>query len=454
MFSQDLYIDYESDSSDFTLTSYFNVLVAVLWFGIIFSPFDIYVTSGQQDFIQNFFNRTIFKFDYFQLVAMVFLFYTVSFIRKTPKDRFMVSFTILNILMVVISLFNPNNDLTTGQYLYYPALLNFYYLAIFSYIILNIKNEQYTIIFNRIFTIGTYTILIRSVLSLLMYFSGHGLSTFGMPGTIPQMDVQIYISAFQIIIFGKFLNSKKRIYLLYILIFFTTLFFSYRRSALGLSIIADLLLFAYYSIVTPQKIRAINTFMSFAGVIIILIITMQLFMPQKVEMMFNRFSGAFSYFSNSAKIDDDYSDSGHMEQSIETTKVFFEKVNTIFWGAGFGNRPFIIEGQIEDTDELIGYIHNSFVFSWAAWGLHVTFYLVLLCLILMQAIIKFILHRLSNFVVAGIIIYLLCLVILGWSNGILFLRNLQYIILFVLLFSVIKFVPQKENIIPEEEDVS
>ena len=67
--------------------------------------------------------------------------------------------------------------------------------------------------------------------------------------------------------------------------------------------------------------------------------------------MLNRFSGAFSYFNTSVQLDDEYSDSGHMEQSIETTKIFFDKVNTVFWGAGFGNRPYFIEGQAEDNDE-------------------------------------------------------------------------------------------------------
>jgi len=446
------FIEYNTDSPEISLPKYYYILVTLIWIGIIFSPFDRYATGGDIDFIQSFFDRRLFKFDYFQVIALVFLFLSVTFIKKTRKDKFLITFTVLNCIVLAISLFNPNNNLTPGQYLYIPDLLNFYYLCLFSYIILNINNEQYITIFNKIIMIGAYVLLTKCIVSLLLYFTGRGSFFADMPSTIPQMDILIYISAFQIIIFGKYLNTKKRVNLVYIFVFYLTLFFSYRRSALGLSIVADLLLFIYYIVVTPQKIKAIKTFLSFIGIILLLVITLQFIIPDKIEKMFNRFTGAFSYFNKNAQVDEEFSDSGHMEQSIETTKVFFDKVNTVFWGSGFGNRAYFIEGQAGDDDETLGGIHNSFVYSWAAWGMHVTMYLVVLCLIFFRIIIKLIKMRLENFVIAGVIIYLLYFLLLGWTNGILFLSHLQYIIVFVLLFSVIKFIPQYGNLVEEEEE--
>ena len=388
-----------------------------------------------------------FKFNLFQILSLVFLFYFFNFDREKKAPHFSWVFFISTFLVILVGLLNPNNNLTIGQYFYEGNLLNFYYLLIISAVILYIEYETYLVLFNRIFTIGFYVLLTRAILSLLMYFSGHGMQfNGGAASTIPQMDTLIFLSAFQVLSVAMFLNTKDKKYLVFVLIFIATLFFSYRRSALGLGIIADIILLFYYFLATPHKTQAIKMFMIFLGSLLILIFSFKMAMPAKFNDLFNRFAGAFSFFSDKSSIPIEYSDSGHMEQSIRTTQEFFNRAGNTFWGGGFGNPPFFVEGQTEvDDSNTVGYIHNSFVQSWSQWGLHVTLYLVVLVLLFFRLILHLLANKTLNFVIPGIIIFLFCFLLLGWSNGILFVEHLQYIVVFSLLFSVIKFLPQRNN---------
>jgi hypothetical protein len=185
--------------------------------------------------------------------------------------------------------------------------------------------------------------------------------------------------------------------------------------------------------------------MVFMATLLVLGFTVKIALPKKFDDLYNRMAGAFSYFTDTTA-PMEYSDSGHMEQSIKTTEEFFYRAGDTFWGAGFGNPAFFVEGQVEaDATNPVGYIHNNFVQAWARWGLHATLYLVMMVVLMLGLFIYLLFRKTQNFVIPGTTIFLLCYLLLGWSNGILFLEHLQYIILFVLLFSVVKFYPQTNN---------
>ena len=142
--------------------------------------------------------------------------------------------------------------------------------------------------------------------------------------------------------------------------------------------------------------------------------------------------GAFSYFIDDENFQDEYGDSGHLEQSITTTQFFLKNIHS-FWGSGFRNEIFYVDGQSVA-------IHNSYVNNWAIYGLHMTFYLIYTLILLL---IKFNDERKnikSNpfFIKFGIIVYLVIFYIVGWFNGQDFFHVIQYFTKFVLLFSIIK----------------
>ncbi len=428
------------------LPEIFNYLIILLWLALIYAPFDEYATEGNLTIIQNIFDKYIIKFNVFQYLSLSFLFYLFYFKRDKTPPRYTALYFFFTIATIVIGLLNPGNDLTTGQYFYESAIFRFYYFLLFSFALFFIEKELYITIFNKIFTVGLYVLLFRSIHALLFYFSGRGLAfNGGLPSTIPQMDTLIYLSAFQIICLALFLNTRNKTYLIYILIFLATLFFSYRRSALGLGLIADIILLGYYLLVTPHKTKAIKMLVVFVGALIILGVSFQMAMPKKFDDVFNRMAGAFSFFSSSSNSPNEYTDSGHMEQSIETTQVFFDRIQDTFWGAGFGNPAYFIEGQAEDGAEFAGGIHNSFVLAWAQWGLHVTLFLVFLVFLMFRILLELFNLKTSNFVIPAIIIFLFGYLILGWSNGILVFEHLQYVMAFVMLFSVVKFLPDKSD---------
>lgn len=436
------------------LPTSFAFFIFVFWVVLAFAPADLYATEGFYTKFQTICTKEFFKFTIYQILGFGMLIFLISFKKETRTVRYATPFLIGSVLVFVVSIFNPYNDLKLQEYLYYDNVFPFYFMILLFGLIISVKREVYLLVFNTICTIGLYVLLILCIESDLLYFIGKGNIFFGsFPSTIPQMDLLIYISVFQLLMLIQYLKTMERKYLIYLAIFLVTLLFSYRRSALMVGLMADVILFAYYFHVTPVKTRASRIILTCLLVGAGAVITFSAAAPDKFNNLFNRYIGAFSYFSKAnIKSDDEFSDSGHMEQSLETTQIFFSRVGDTFWGAGFGNRPYYVEGQAEDGALFLGYIHNSFVYAWAQWGTQATIYLLFLVLLMISILLKLIATKNQNLTVAGMIIYLLGFLVLGWSNGIIFLGKLHYTFLFVFLFSVIKFLPQPNEAIPQNSN--
>lgn len=423
---------------DGKLSSIYSIIILILWIGFIYAPFDTFATGNNLTFFQEFFYRSYAKFDILQTVAILFLIYCFRLKRFPIRINFLTVFLIASVIFYLLCLLNPNNSLSLIEYLYHYDSFNLLYLLVLAYAIFNIDKDDYIQLYNQIVEIGMYVLLFRCIQSILVYFVGQRLYFNEIyPSSIPQMDILIYISLFQILALIKFLTTKDKLYLLYIIIFLCTLILSYRRSALFLALIADLFLLVYYFKVLSQRKNILKILAGSIGLIFFLYTLFQAFMPDKVDDFIKRYAGAFSYLSKDEVLNENYSDSGHLEQSILTTKIFLAKSGEIFWGAGMGNQPFFVEGQYA-SDEDVGGIHNSYVLAWATWGIFASIYLLLITSMIIYMLIKFYIAKMDNLLLAGSFIYLSCLLLLGWTNGILFMLHLPYVVTFVITISIVK----------------
>jgi hypothetical protein len=429
-------------------------MLAIFWLILAYGSFDVFATEENLTWVQNICSKSFFKFSIYEILAVILIVLLAGFKKTNRPVKYSTFFLTCSVLLLVISFFNPYNSLPLQEYLFEEKVFGFYFLIIFFFVIMSIDNETYVDVFNAIASVGLYVLLFASVQADIFYFIGRPNFFLGSyASTIPYMDVLIYLSVFQLLMLIQYLRTFEKKYLVYLMIFLVTLVLSYRRSALYVALVADIFLFLYYYYVTPKKTRATRIILISVCVGAVALVSFSILAPDKYDNFVNRYLGAFSYFSNPSMKDDDiYSDSGHMEQSIITTQVFFDKVGDTFWGGGFGNRPFFVEGQALDNAKNLGGIHNNFVLVWAAWGTHATIYLAILVVLLISIMVKLISTKNQNLTIAGAIIYLLGFLILGWTNGICFISNMQYTFLFIFLFSVIKFLPQHEGEIPQSAD--
>jgi hypothetical protein len=429
------------DIGKYKFSKIFHVMYALIWFTLIYNSIDLYATKGELDIFQSLFDKKFNDITLAEITSILLPLYSIFYFKiRTRQSNISSVFFILTIILIIINFLNPNNNLTTLKYIFGPPL-SFYILLLWGYSFFKIPNSIYVYVYNKLLSLGFIVLLLRSLQAIFLFMIGRGMSWFGKPSTIVNMDILIYLAAFQTIFIGKFLNSKKFIDLVFSLFFLTVLILSYRRSALLLAVISNLFILIYYTYITERKtvlLRILFTMLTIAFFSSLIIPTIS----PKLKNLFARYTGAFSYFMDSPQKNQDYTDSGHMEQSIVTTKTFISEFTEKFWGAGYGNKAFFVHGQFSEAGpKSAGYIHNSFVYAWAQWGLHATVYLLLLMTLLSWILLKIIKIKYNDFVIFSIIVFLFSFILIGWSNGIIFLGTSNYCVFFIIFFSSVKCLP-------------
>lgn len=431
------------------LKTTFYILLVLFWVAQIWAPVDTSVTYGIENNFQKIFNHPLFGLRVvypFGIITIMLTFNILYVFRDYYfKNKFYNRFFVLSLVMGCISLLNPNNDLISMKYYAVrPAIFYFVYLF-FLFSITLLQKDICIILLRKIFKVGLIIGFLRALYSLVSFLIGKGMLFMNRNVTISHGDTLLWMTIFHVILLALYFDLKKKRYLFYSIIFFLTLLFSYRRSALLLAVVTDICFLTFVLFYAKDKFNII-IFYGFLGVSIALFsfVGTQFISQDKLTDFKYRYKGAFFCFSDQAaksrimRAKREYSDSGHFNTSINTTKTFFNNIDT-FWGRGYvGRKGFYVKGQT------LGGVHNSFVDVWAYYGLYMTFYLIaILVLLFKQSIIQF--KTLNNksissqiYIKSSIIFYLTLYIIMGWFNGACFIGTLQYYTQFVLLFAVFK----------------
>ena len=231
-----------------------------------------------------------------------------------------------------------------------------------------------------------------------------------------------------------FLDNKNYKNLFISSIFLITLFLSYRRAYLWVALITNFIIMFYFLYIIKGSRKKIKT--SLIALIIIVSMGFSIYYiigQKRTSDFFLRGFGAFSYFypSDIYLTQARYMDSGHFEESIQTTISLFKNIQ--FWGSGLGDVDiYYVEGQSTA-------IHNSFVNAWATYGLHMTIFLLVLLLLFLSMVIKIIVQAsrknyFTDCLTFGIIFHTFLFILSGWLTGESCVRALNYLSTFVLLF--------------------
>ena len=177
------------------------------------------------------------------------------------------------------------------------------------------------------FKTGLKVAVIKASFDLVTFFLGlsplnnfhKAVSTFGW-------DILGWFTIFQILTFIIYIYTNNKKYILFSSLFFITLIFSYERTQLFVAIISNVLIFLYSrNYLTISKRRLLYKKVVVFSAIILFLIPIILKTEQGKDLYLRlasaiKFTGLVSLPKEPTK--PEYSDSGHLKQSLLTTAYF------------------------------------------------------------------------------------------------------------------------------------
>ncbi|KAA3616674.1 MAG: hypothetical protein DWQ05_13165 [Calditrichaeota bacterium] len=434
-------------------SSSLTIIIIIFWIGQIYASVDPQINLGFHEVftpLQILFgsNPAFGRSPLFDLVVVLI---SIILLLKFPirfKQTYIIQYFLLSTLLVTILTFlNPNNNSEASFFSLISSRMGRSLIIIipFSYALLTLSKLEYQKVIFTIFKIGLVITLSRAVLSILFFISGNGATWAGRNTTNIQGDFLIWLAIFHVICFSIYLYSGKREFLYYNLIILFCLVFSFRRSALLLSFFTDALIYLFYLYKIDRNYKRKFKQMFFVFIFIVFVFP-YLYTKSKIVFDFtNRYASALT-FTGLVDVSDsignknkgEYTDSGHLNQSLTTTYFFLDNLDR-FWGTGLrtDSRVFWVEGRSE------GGVHNNIVYAWSRYGMYMVFFLGSFLFIFLNLFRKFFKNpgiNLVEFLVASIVIFQVNYLILGWFAGGVFFSCVQYATQFILLFSVQKLV--------------
>lgn len=376
---------------------------------------------------------TGFEFLIFVFIILLFL----SFRSKLSSSPLVLKrlFIITGIVVVFIFI-NPNNNFEKFVYVLLKDVKGWFLFLTFMYFIWFLEFRIYYSLIYFFFKFGIVVVTLRAGIAIISYIFGKAMYMWSVPSTIVQGDTLLWIATFQVILFGFFLFKRKHIFLILSLILFICLALSFRRTSLFLCLFSDIFLFMGWAYITKHIKKIIPTLIPILlGIVLFVFIFSN---NSTVQIYINRYFAAIE-FTGLVKVSDKYNsdeftDSGHLEQSIITSETFFNNLG-VFWGSGIRNKFREVEGQT-------GFIHNNIAFVWAVYGMYMVLYFIIIFFICLVFIIKILRDRnrfsFLRYICLIMMIYQIIELIAGWSSGYVFIRYLEYSTKFILVMSTIK----------------
>lgn len=427
--------------------SWFNKFLYIFWIMIFLGTRDhlgMGYVLGYPDVIQ----ETVNKLSLSNL-AILFLSATlyVKFKNYYRIDSFGISFIILNLIIFVLILMNPNNGFATIK----DAIFSydqkcFYTFIIFFTSVYFLPPELIYEVIKKIFITGSKSGILLAILALLYYFFGKGFMLFGQKSTIPHADILQTLSIIAIILTIIFYIEKNKNNLFYTSIIILTIFLSFRRASFWFFIMT---LFFITFLLMKNGVISKKILLYFI-ILFTFMTTIIMFWGNyfiDAQYYFQRQLAAFSFFYDKGYAGKNVylTDSNHLEQSLETTKFISSFLLSNFWGSGIRNS--FMESTNYITGASMGGIHNSIAFVVIRYGTYMLLYYLVFLLITIRVLIKkrkIFSKEVSSFFLypyIGVLIFLFTL-LSSWSPTMVtfIFADTNSIVQFVCLFSLIKIV--------------
>lgn len=361
----------------------FLALIVVVCFVFVFVSATPIMAEGIKLQFINLFHHGIIYYKFFSIFELLVIFLLIFLNRK-----FIIRFSFAPVSLRLLYFFallgwffrmiNPNNS-TINPILGMPLFSNVeeYLFLFFLYTILFIKKENLLffiyILFKYIFIFS----LIKAFFVLLIGFvQGSNIIVGGIVRVLYEIDTLFLFSFLQPLSLGLYLLSKKKIYLIGFALFLLVTFLSNYRTAFYIGLLSNLLTFIFF-ISNQYKQRVIRLISGFVLIFMLGLLVLSFGNSNDVmNASFERVLSAIPGYQSS-RMGSEYSDTGHWEQSKNTTKTMLEK--HLFWGTGLGKtNESYLEGQSMN-------IHNAYAGIWFHQGLiSLLFYLFVIFLVLKQ----------------------------------------------------------------------
>lgn len=427
--------------------SWFNKFLYIFWVMVFLGTRDhlgMGYAIGYPDVIQETVNKL-------SLSSLTILFLSTTLFVKFKNyyriDSFGLSFIILNLIIFILILINPNNGFVTIK----DAIFSYDQKSFYTFIIFfsSIFFLPPVIIFEvvkKIFVTGVKLGTILSILALIYYFGGKGFLLFGQRSTIVHADILQILSIIAIVLSILFYTTREKINLLYAGIIIVTIFLSFRRSSFWFFFIT--LFFITFLFlkngVIPKKIL-LYFIVLFTFMTTIIMLWGNDFID--VQYYYQRQLAAFAFLSDQGYAGENIylTDSNHLEQSLETTKFIGGFLLSNFWGSGI--KKSFMESTNYVAGASMGGIHNSIAFVVIRYGTFMLLYYLVLFLIIIRVLIKkrkILSKDVSSFFLypyIGVLILFFTL-LSSWSPTMVtfVFADTNSIVQFVCLFSLIKIV--------------
>ncbi len=339
-------------------------------------------------FIQGFIHSHFFSLFEIIFIIMVFLLLMKFRVKKESHSNISKIVFILILLTFILKMLNPNND-SNNPILGMPLfsdISNFTFILL-AYFSLFQDEKVYMIFLRKLFYYIGVILTIRVFYLFFLFGTGKGYYGFGVNSTLGESDLLFIIAFYQIALFALFLIYKKKKYLVLWLVYLLFQIFSYRRSALGVALSANVLCYIFILLKGKGiKNKAILIF----GIVLFYgaINNIENFnLPFKYEQYISRFTSAIPGMALEQK--GQFTDSGHWEQTTAT--LYYAAKDLGFWGHGYGKSySLYLEGQSSA-------IHNVYAATWAQHGIYMLlFYLLIIGIVLYNILKLFLFENIIN----------------------------------------------------------
>jgi len=434
-------------------TPFIKLIMIIFSFIFVFASIDTYRSLDSTIFFNKIFLRGVGHEHFFSLFEIVFIFMVFLILMKfrvkgeSSSNISKIVFFFV-VLTFILKMLNPNND-PSNPILGMPLFsdISNYSFILLVYFSLFLDEKVYMVFLKKIFYYVGVILAIRVFYLFLLWLMGKGNYAFGANSTLNEGDTLYIVAFYQIAFFALYLIYKKKKYLVLWLVYLLFQIFSYRRSALGVALSANVLLYVFI-LLREKNLR--SKLILIAGIILIygaINNIDKINLPAKYEDYVLRFISAIPGMS--AEKQGVYTDSGHWEQTSET---FYSAINTLgFWGEGYGKIPYL-EGAY------LGYlIHNVYAATWAQHGIYMlVFYLLIIAIVLYKFFKSFLFDKIvnKNYYILKISI---CSFLLMWfavlvTNPIIIAETFKMQVFWFTLFSVvIRLTPQNTCLLFENK---
>ena len=354
------------------------LLLYLFWFGNFFVTVALDSPNLGIDKIFNpvrdFYDTQINRFPGFEVITILLSFVIfLKFIEHySLQNKKIKIFIIFSFIFIILALLNPKNAFQAGliEFVTFRITRSLLFFALFSIVILLLNNQVRFYLMLLFFKTGLTVAVIKVSFDLISYFAGLGpLHSYGIRVSTFGGDILVWVGIFQVLTFIIYIYTRSKKYIFFSFLFLLTLILSYERTALFVPIISDALIFLY-SIRYLDSLRRKSLYKkaTLFSLIILFLIPVVL-NTKKGQDLYWRFSSAIQFTGvvtvPSTGSMAQYSDNGHLRQSLLTTAYLLNHGN-LFWGGGLNRRDenyLFIYGQSQ------GGVHNNFVSMWQYFGI-------------------------------------------------------------------------------------